>query len=565
MRRRGLVVVLALTCASCGGAHAKPVASSAPAPLAAPRVTPGELDATVLLADLPDRARKLGAGPLSIVAQGEAFEGERLGAFVDVPPELCLLTYARASTSVDDLDVAVFSDEGTPLALDEAPDAHPTVILCAPHPERVYVSAHMASGEGLVAVAAQLVPREHAVIVGRALGARGASGGGPRPADAWPGLDDGVRAHRAALGGEWEDFRKVALSVDARAATYVAFPIDADHCTDAVVLPGEEVALLDVEALDIEGRVIARAREGGRVRFLTVCSPIAFAGTLAIRPHLGRGLAAVVLGRARGEVARDLTARPDVVWAAPAAQLEAARSVRNAELAKRGYDRATVTTNGALQLGRRQSLKLDLRAVSSGACARVDVVAGAPLALVEGALWDDAGALVSSAEGSASMTLFACAPNASRLDLETRGRPGPFAVIVHPESWKDAAFAAHPLAASRMLARAAVGPDSMLEGSPRSARVVPLDAAHMLGWPESIAAHQCVRVAAGAEGDGSGLELRAFDDADPATELDRSASSDAVSATACAGEAPRTVRFELRATSGTLSVVIGARERSATK
>ena len=315
MNRIAALGLVALT--ACFPGRSRTDSPRAAAPLGAPRVVAGELEAKGLLDDLPARLASAGAGPMSIVAAGEAYEGERLGAFVDVPADACLLAYARASKSVDDLDVAVFSDEGTPLAIDEAPDAHPTTMLCPPHPDRVYVAAHTASGEGLVAVAAQLVPKANAAAVGRVAGARGSTGEGPRPADSWPGLDEMVREHRKALGGAWEEIRKVALSVDARTPTLTALALGADECADAVVFPSEDVALLDVEVLDGDGRTIARARESGKARTVTLCSPLAINGSLAIRPHVGRGLAAVVIARARGEVARDLTARPEIAWVAP--------------------------------------------------------------------------------------------------------------------------------------------------------------------------------------------------------------------------------------------------------
>jgi hypothetical protein len=529
-------------------------------PLVAPRVGQGDLDASVLLNDLPARAVRLGAGPLSLVASGEVFEGERLGAFVDVPSDLCLLGYSRASSSIEDLDVGVFSDEGALLADDEAPDVHPTVLLCPPHPERVYMMAHAVTGEGLVALAAHLVPKDRATVVGRALGARGTTGEGPRPAEAWPGLDDDVRSHRAALGGTWEEFRKIALPVDSRAPTFVAFPLEADGCTDAVIIPGDEVALLDVEVLDSESRVVARAREGGRQRALTVCSPLAVAGSLSIRPHIGRGLAAVVLARARGDVVHELTAQPELLWVAPQVSADEAKGAREALLVKRGYDPARAATGGTLTLGRRVSVPLEVHGIGAP-CARVDVLAGKPLALLDASIWDDGGALVSTAEGSASVTLWACGREKARLDLETRGRPGPYTVVVRGEKWKDPSFATSPLAAARMFARAAEGPEAVLEGAPISARAVALDAAHLSSWSETIVPGKCVRVAVGTQGEGVGVELRAFEAGNGAgAELDRSHGANAASVRACAPpEAPRQVRFELRATTGKLDAVVGER------
>lgn len=580
MIRRPLVPTLILALSACGGAsQPKGKTPSGRAPLAAPHVTAGDMDTRLLLGELPARASRLGAGPPTIVAAGEMVEGERFGAFVDIPADACLLAYGRASTSMEDLDIAAFADEGNPVAADEGPDPRPTLLICPPHPERVYLAAHAATGEGLVALGAQLVPRERAAEVGRALGARGGWGEGPRAAEAWPGLDDHVRAHRGSLGGAWEEFRRVAIGLDARAETFVSFPIEAEQCVDVLIVPDDTVAVLEAEVMDGEGRVIARGKEGGTERTVTVCSPIAFTGSLSVRPHVGRGLAAVVLSRARGEVARDLSARADVAWLAPTQSLDTTRATRNALLAKVGYAPPTQSSQGSLQMGRRAAIPVELGAGPTG-CARIDVVAGTPLALIEANVWDDSSpvpaprapgakqvthdetALVTSAEGSDAVTLFACARNKARLELETRGRPGPYAVLVRKERWQDPAFSKFPLAAARMLSRAATGPSMLHEGAAYGARTASLDASKLTSWEESIPAGKCRRVAAGVQGEGTGVEARVFDTG-TSDEIDRSHGSNAVSIRACApASAARGVRIELRATSGKLDAVVGEREGS---
>jgi hypothetical protein len=556
-KRRRLASVawlVSLLVQGCGAAPPPAPAHASPPP--APKITPGELDPRTLLGDLPVRAARLGAGVPSMVTADEATEGDWRGAFVDVPKDACLLGYARVSSTIEDVDMAVYADDGTQLAVDEGRDVHPTVLLCPPHPDRVYVAAHVVDGEGFVVVAAQLVPQVRAAVVARALGARGTVEEGPRPADAWPGLDETVRSHRAALGGTWETFKKVALTVDARVPTFVSMPVDTDECVDAVIVPDDDVSLLDVEALDGDGRVVARAREGGGTRTLTLCSPVAMAGSLAVRPHSGRGLAAVVLARAHGEVARDLTAQPEIAWVAATQPLAAARHAHDTLLAKTGYGAPTMTATGQLVLGRRQTVPLDLKALA-GACARIDVVAGAPLGLVFARVWDDTGALLAAEEASSSMTLFACATGPVRLELETRGRPGPFAVQVRAERWRDPAFAGHPLATSRMMARAATGPDRLLEGKQSPARAVTLDPAHGVAWTESIAAGKCARVTVGVEGEGAGVDLRAFDASDD-SDLDRGESATSASVRACAGaDAARSVRFEARASAGKVDAIVG--------
>jgi hypothetical protein len=550
------VALAALALTGCTLAHRDPLLLPATASLPAPRVADGQLDARLLLGELPARAARLGAGAPAMVAAAQAVDNGWVGGFVDVPRDECVLGYARGSSSIDDIDVAIYSEDGTALAVDEGRDVHPTVMLCAPHPDRVYIAAHLVEGEGLVVVGAQLVSKERAVIVARALGARGLPGQGPRPAEAWPGLDDAVRAHRAELGGSWREFRRVALSVDARLPTYAALPIDADQCVDAIVVPDDDVALLDVEAVDEQGRVIARAREGSGSRTLTLCSPIQVTGTLAVRPHVGRGLAAVVLARTSTDAGRDLSAAPDVVWVAPTQSLDKAKTARDALLAKEGYDAAVATTSGTLPLGRRVSVPVDLKPLDGG-CGRVDVVAGAPLALVDARAWSDAGALLGSAEAPSSLALFVCGRGPAHLDLEARGRPGPFAVSLRPERWRDRAFEAHPLAASRMLARVAAGPDDLLDGKPLAVRELALDAERAASWAESIAADKCLRAAVGAQGDGAGVELRVFEGTD---EIDRAEAAHAAGVKVCApADGPRSIRIEVRASAGHMDAVLGER------
>ena len=556
MLTRGLVVLTTAAAVSACGARATTPGGTGPSgPPGAPKVTPGSLQGTPLLGDTPQKATKLGAGPLAIVASGPMSEGERLGAFVEVPPEACLLAYGRASPSLEDIDLAAFAEEGNPVAVDEGPDPRPTLLLCPPHPARVYVAAHAANGEGLCVIAAQLVPRERAGDVARAVGARGTVLGPPRTPEAWPGLDDVVRTHRTTIGGTWEEQRRVAVAADSRAVSAVGFAVEENGCTDALIVPDDDVAIIDADVLDAEGRLIARARDGGPTRSITLCSPVAMNGSLQVRPHIGRGLVAVVVSKTKRDTARELSARPDVAWVAPSQPIEATRAAKNALLTKAGYGAASSSQNGQLQLGRRATVPVDL---ATGTCTRIDVVAGAPLALVDVAVWDDAGSLLASGDGPGDTALFACGKGKARVDLGTRGRPGPFSILARPERWKDAAFSAHPLAAARMLGRAAAGPAALHEGNAGAVRAAVLDTSHQYTATIAIPASQCLKVAFGASGDGTGLEARLFDVTNN-EEVDRSHGQTAASLQACAGTAPRNVRIEARATAGKLDVVIGER------
>ncbi len=551
-----------LACAGCGGAATQhSAAGSMPPP--APAVESGALDAHALLAASAELASAAGAGPLSIVASGEAAERERLGAFVEVPAAMCLLGSGRASSSVEDLDLAAFSDDGTPVAVDDGPDSHPTLLLCPPHPERVYLGAVAAAGEGLVAVGAQLVPPAQAAAVGKAMNAHGTRTASSRAAEAWPGLDDHVRRHHEALGGvgAWDVLRKVAIAVDARIPASVAFPLEPDACTDALIVPDDDVGGLEVEAQDERGRLLARASTGERDRTLTVCSSVLSSGSLTVRPHVGQGLAAVVLSRSRGEVARGLAAAPDVAWVAATLPLDQARARREAELHGAGYGGARGREAGAASVGASRSVGVELGAPDGGArdCWRFDVVGGAPAALLSASAWDDAGRLLATAEGASTTTLFACRTHTLRIDVEAHGRPGPYALLWRPEPWIDPAFAAHPTAAGRMLTRMANGATGLLDGAPSFVRTSHVEAAHALSWTEVIPAGTCARIVAAGEGAGGGLIGRLFDVAG-GDELDRGHGADSVVLRACAaGGALRSISASIDVAAGAMDVVIGER------
>jgi hypothetical protein len=225
-------------------------------------------------------------------------------------------------------------------------------------------------------------------------------------------------------------------------------------------------------------------------------------------------------------------------------------------LAKAGYPAASSTQTGQLQLGRRVTLPVDLGA---GGCARVDVIAGGALSLVDAAVWDDAGTLLAAGDGADGAALFPCAKGKARLDLGTRGRPGPFAVLVRHEKWKDPAFAAHPLAASRMLARSTGALWAPPSGKAGPVRHAVLESSKRYMQDANIVAGQCLSVIAGVEGEGTGLELRMFD-AVNGEELDRSHGQISASVHACAPPTTaRSIRFEARATAGKLDAVIAER------
>jgi hypothetical protein len=177
---------------------------------------------------------------------------------------------------------------------------------------------------------------------------------------------------------------------------------------------------------------------------------------------------------------------------------------------------------------------------------------------VDAAVWDDSGALLGTGDGVDGAAVFACGHGKARADLGTRGRPGPYAILVRPEKWKDSSFAAHPLAAARMLARS-VGPASgPAEGKPGVVRAIALENAKRYTHDANIAPGSCLRVVVGASGEGTGLELHMYD-AVNGEEIDRSHGQVSGSVRACAANEARSVRVEARATAGKLDGILGER------
>jgi hypothetical protein len=132
-------------------------------------------------------------------------------------------------------------------------------------------------------------------------------------------------------------------------------------------------------------------------------------------------------------------------------------------------------------------------------------------------------------------------------------------LTVRPEKWRDATFAAHPLAAGRMLARAAGVGGAPPEGKPGAVKHAVLENAKRWVHDANIAPGHCLRLTMGVSGEGTGLELHLFD-AVNGDELDRSHAQVAASVRACAppGEA-KSVRLEARATAGKLDGILGER------
>lgn len=524
--------------------------ASPPSPPGEPRET-SSLDGRRWLEREATMASSLGAGDLRVLASGFGTDGDRIGAFVEIPEDLCLLAYARGSGGIDDLDMYAFADDGATLAIDEASDPHPAIVICPPLPSRAYIAARIAQGRGMVAIGIHSVAKDRVAAIGQALGARGRPGEEVGRAESWPGLDERIAERRRALGGEWEELRRTALPADARAPTYLSTDLQPGRCLDVLVLPSEELLGLDFTILDENGRIAARAAPWGRETTALVCSTKATTASIELRPHAGHGLAAVVLSRSVSLASHEFSRALPLHEIGAALDLESARKKRTKELRELGYASFTTVAKDVAEVGRKASFEVDL----PEGCGRLDIIGGHPISGLLVDLWDASGKLLAGADGSDSPSLFFCgAGGKGRVDIEASSRMGPFAIELRREASSPAPLVAHPLAASRLLSH-------LLSSSPRTtcqaaadARSVSLEPSRLETLDLALPEGRCVDFVAALGEGASGLELRLL--GLEGGELALSRGHTLAAARVCGEKGLRAARAEIRVRAGQAKALV---------
>ncbi len=400
----------------------------------------------------PDTASWLGPsarGSAEVLVVQGGVAGDRVTSLLEIPDAECAIVIARATPSVDDLDLFAYGEDGAVLGSDEGADKSPSLLICPPHPRRVMLLARIAAGHGLVAIGAQRVAVRDAERAAKAYGVRYRPGEVARRLTVWPGLEERIDALRRQIGGQWVDVRRVAVPLDARTPTRLSAPIEGERCLHVLASPSDEVSGLDMTLLDPDGRILGRADAVGRDRSVVVCSPTPVAVTLELRPHGGVGLAVVMMSRSREgtetEIDRQVL-RFSVFATRPVAEEQAQLA---STLSRAGYGGGRVVASGTLPLGRRTSTELTL----PPGCARLDWVSGVPLRGVRTWIYGLDGALLASDEGAHPL-LFVCGKGGKvRLDAESLARPGPFAVELRQERATPKLLEDQTLAAGRLIRR----------------------------------------------------------------------------------------------------------------
>jgi hypothetical protein len=233
-------------------------------------------------------------GEIPVVAQ--LHEGERVGTFAHLEADECLLAVGRGGA--EDLDIAVFNDDGAILAFDEEPDAKPATLYCASAPERVYVALTASANR---AVSRQAVGTNPPALAG--LGLARVRGGDaqklrrrlekPARAARKSRMDariDGLLVRREQeLGVHLRELRRVDVPLDPTAATAIGVAVEAAQCIDLALL-GDDFGAIDGEVRGADDRLLTRFDEREKRRTAVVCAgdrPRSL--TVTLRPHLGQG------------------------------------------------------------------------------------------------------------------------------------------------------------------------------------------------------------------------------------------------------------------------------------
>jgi hypothetical protein len=484
-----------------------------------------------------------------VVAVEAGVAGDRIATLVDLPESSCAVFIARGTETIEDLDLLAYGEDGAVLGMDEGPDKTPALLVCPPHPARVYVAARVAAGHGLVAIGVERVAPKDAEHAADAYHARHRQSETDSRLAAWPGLSERVAEHRQRLGGKWQDVRRVAVPLDARIPTRISATIEENRCLHALVLATDELSHVELSVLDPNGQILGRATALGRDRSIVVCSPLTSPVTFEFRPQGGRGVAVLVLSQSEPGSANQIDDAFRVELY-PSGSLDDTRQKNASRLDGLGYSKAKVLKTGTLQPGRLDSASF---ALPKG-CSRVDILAGAPVRAMSARLWAADDSLIAMSDGHAAPVLFACSAGGPvRLDTESLARPGPYSVELRVEPEAPAILQTYPLAAGRLLAH--MIEHGLIRSGTQAGKIThhTLTPEHLDTEELLVPIGRCVDLTLAVGAGATGAEVRLVD-TDSGEELALARGTNATSARACAldarGGGTVHARAELRVAAG---------------
>lgn len=169
---------------------------------------------------------------------------------VSVPAGRCLTIVALASPGMGDLDATLYAPDGTVLARDREPDAHPTIQVCGgATPRRAYYHLQSYEGAGRFVFGAFEGERARLGAAARVVGGR------PGVAAVPAGMGDRARLLRAWVEGiESRGFEVSlpprAIPMDEGQRIRLPLPVEAGHCYTVAAIAPSGVTSLGLRLLD---------------------------------------------------------------------------------------------------------------------------------------------------------------------------------------------------------------------------------------------------------------------------------------------------------------------------
>jgi len=452
-------------------------------------------------------AQEAGATSASVIVAESGAIGDRFTRVVEVDETACVLVMARASEKVADVDLYAYAEDGTVLGVDDRSDAKPTLILCPPHPRHIYVTARIATGQGMIAVGVHTVPPDRARRVQVALhAAQQHDEQADIPKATITDVDRRLNDHLKSLGGHWTPIAQTSLAADSRIPTLTGILVDAQSCVDALVLSPLTLSGLDVEVLDDSGRTLGRSGTKEQDKWLVVCAEERRAYSLQLRPHEGSGTVLVLISRGSLQAGRN-TER--AIELSQSLALETLLERVHTEFRARHQPSGQKIAQCTLTSGKQQRLETP---VGPG-CARFDVFAGAPSLNVQARAYSSDGNLISMNSGSQYLPLFVCAQSKVVLVVEAQTSGGPIWIEKSRTAAISSAMSGNPHAAARIFSWAwRLGLPLDFTDFTDELRI-PLSAKAIWEHEVAVRSGQCTEVFAALEDDFGSISLNQVDSA----------------------------------------------------
>jgi hypothetical protein len=234
------------TAVGCSAALASGAARSHSAPLVVPSLEREIRSVSVAM-------RGAGWQPAGPALAGFMLSGNHATLPIQVPVGKCVTIASRATHGARDVDAALYSADGTLLALDSEPDAHPTVQACASQTEiRAYYVIQFYEGDGSFVAVPYFGVRASIQRAATALGGRPAFAeivAAPEVAeDPIAAFSEGLHKRGYVAVGEP---RRFAISEGERVRENL--PVELGQCYTVAVFGGKGIDALGVRLLDERG------------------------------------------------------------------------------------------------------------------------------------------------------------------------------------------------------------------------------------------------------------------------------------------------------------------------